>query len=487
MIEAQHICAIIPTYNNAGTIASVARGVYAHIRNIIIVADGPTDNTLEVLQQLDVPFTLVHYAQNKGKGHALKMGFQKAREMGFSHALTIDSDGQHYPDDIPSLYRMHTLHPQAIIIGSRGLKQDNMPGKNTFANKFSNFWFAVQTGTYLPDTQTGFRIYPLQEIHGEWAMTRRYEAELALLVFSAWANVEIMPVAVRVYYPPKEERVSHFKPAYDFTRISILNTLLCVLAICYGLPRRWFWSIGYYLLFGLETFLVIQPGCLYLRLRYGDTPEMRHKLHIFMQKCAHWFLHCHPQVDYVIRRVEGATPIDENEPCMLIANHSSLLDTLMVMTIHTKVAIVTKEWVTKNPLFGFVAKCFDILPTTQSLDDMLPTIQERIDKGFSIMFFPEGTRTKDGELGRFHRGAFYIAEKFKLPIRPIVVRGTYTALNKATWHTGLPKEISANIGPLVKADDKTFGEDYKERTKRFAAWYKERIDNFAFPYQDSKS
>lgn len=102
-----------------------------------------------------------------------------------------------------------------------------MPGTNTFANKFSNFWFAVQTGIRLPDTQTGMRIYPLQRLHGLSLLTSRYEAELELLVFAAWSNEKIIPVPVRVYYPSAEERISHFRPAYDFTRISILNTFLC--------------------------------------------------------------------------------------------------------------------------------------------------------------------------------------------------------------------------------------------------------------------
>lgn len=482
--SAKHICAVIPTYNNAGTIADVVRRVYAQMEHIIVVADGPTDNTLEVLSCLDTPFVLVSYKQNKGKGHALKMGFKKARELGYSHALTIDSDGQHFPEDIPALYRMHTLHPDAIVIGSRGLVQDNMPQKNTFANKFSNFWFALQTGTHLPDTQTGFRIYPLEEIRGEWAMTRRYEAELALLVFSAWANVEIMPVPVQVYYPPKEERVSHFRPAYDFTRISILNTFLCVLAIVYGLPRRWMWAFFYYGIFCGMVLFAIQPTFLWLRFKYGNTDQMHHLLHVKMQKFATWFMNCHPSIKYTIRTVNGATPIDESQPCILIANHQSLLDTLVMMTLHTRICIMTKDWVTHNVLFGDIVRSFDILPTSTDLDALLPTVQERINQGFSIMVFPEGTRTSTGEIGRFHRGAFYLAEKCHLPIRPVVMRGTFQALNKPTWHTGLPKEISANILPIVPPEDTSFGTDYKERTKAFKAMYMDQIDCFQHPYND---
>ena len=107
----------------------------------------------------------------------------------------------------------------------------------TFANRFSNFWFALQTLQRLPDTQSGLRVYPLQRLHGLRWMSARYEAELTLLVFSAWAGVKLLPVPVSVYYPPRDQRVTHFRPGRDFTRISVLNTLLCFLMVVYGWPR----------------------------------------------------------------------------------------------------------------------------------------------------------------------------------------------------------------------------------------------------------
>ena len=113
-----------------------------------------------------------------------------------------------------------------------------MPRQNTFANRFSNFWVRLQTGVNLSDTQSGYRLYTLSSLRGLSLITSRYEAELELLVFAAWAGVQICSVPVKVYYPPVEERVSHFRPVYDFVRISILNTILCVAALVYGYPRR---------------------------------------------------------------------------------------------------------------------------------------------------------------------------------------------------------------------------------------------------------
>ena len=233
----EKICVIVPTYNNSGTIADVLSRIYKITQNIIVVNDGSNDNTKYILQNIGFSLTIVEYEQNRGKGYALKCGFRKALSMGFRNAITIDSDGQHFPEDIPILVDAYREHPGALVIGVRNLSQDNMPGSNTFANKFSNFWFCVQTLVKLKDTQSGYRLYPVSRIKTSWIFTSRYEAELELLVFAAWHGIDIRQVDVRVYYPSPEERVTNFRPGYDFFRISILNTMLCMGALFYYLPK----------------------------------------------------------------------------------------------------------------------------------------------------------------------------------------------------------------------------------------------------------
>ena len=231
----ESICVIIPTYNNAGTVCDVAGRAVAQGYPVIVVNDGSTDDTAARLAQSGLPVTVLTHPRNRGKGIALRTAFTHAREQGFRYAITLDADGQHYPEDIPVLVEALTQHPGALIVGSRNLQAENMPGGNTFANRFSNFWFEVQTTRSLPDTQTGYRAYPLDRLPSLRILTSRYEAELALLVFSAWKGIELVPVAIRVCYP--EDRVSSFRPFRDFARISVLNTLLCVLALVYGYPR----------------------------------------------------------------------------------------------------------------------------------------------------------------------------------------------------------------------------------------------------------
>ena len=238
IMKKYRIGVVIATYDNAGTIANVVRRVEAITRDIIVVDDGCTDNTLDLLQQLDVPPHIVTYKPNRGKGHALVQGFKKAMQLGWDYVITLDSDGQHFPEDLPQLVAAWTQHKDALIVGERGTGHLNMPRGNTMANKFSNFWFTVQTGIQLNDTQTGFRLYPLKRLRWLGITTSRYEAELEMLVFAAWHGIEIVPVKVRVYYPPQGERVTHFRPWADFGRISLLNVALCFGAVVYGWPMR---------------------------------------------------------------------------------------------------------------------------------------------------------------------------------------------------------------------------------------------------------
>ena len=228
----------MPTYNNDGTLRDVVERVLRFCEDVIVVNDGCTDTSTKILSSFSDKITVVDYGKNRGKGYALKQGFKKAIELGFDYAITIDSDGQHFPEDIPLFINALSQHTNALIVGSRNLNEENMPGKNTFANKFSNFWFKIQTGINLLDTQTGFRLYPLKNLPNLSFLTSRYEAELELLVGAAWRGTDLIPIKINVFYPKAEERVSHFRPFWDFLRISVLNTFLCILAVVYGLPSR---------------------------------------------------------------------------------------------------------------------------------------------------------------------------------------------------------------------------------------------------------
>lgn len=233
------VCVIIPTYNNAKTISNVISETLTYCKDIYVINDGSTDETLDVLTGVN-GFKLISYETNKGKGYAIRKGFEEALADGFDYAITIDSDGQHYPDDIEVLLQKNKSKPNSLIVGSRNIEADGMPSKNTFANKFSNFWYWAETGQKLPDTQSGFRLYPIHKYRKTKWFTTKYEFEIEVLVRSNWSGIKILPVPIKVYYPPEDERVSHFKPFKDFTRISILNTFLVLITYLYIMPIRLF-------------------------------------------------------------------------------------------------------------------------------------------------------------------------------------------------------------------------------------------------------
>ncbi|HIO73225.1 MAG TPA: DUF2062 domain-containing protein [Flavobacteriales bacterium] len=210
--------------------------VFTYTDSVIAVNDGSTDKTAEVLASID-GLHVVDLGENCGKGIALRKGFEYALNKGFRYAITIDSDGQHLAEDLPAFLDKIEEEPDSLIVGARDMMQENIPGKSSFGHKFSNFWYWVETGINLPDTQSGFRLYPLQIIKGLKYLTSRYEFEIEVIVRAAWHGVNVTSVPVKVIYFEGEERVSHFRPAIDNLRFTALNTCLVTMAILYGRPK----------------------------------------------------------------------------------------------------------------------------------------------------------------------------------------------------------------------------------------------------------
>ena len=237
LLNSTSFCVIVPTYNNHKTLKKVLDSILDFTQNVIIVNDGSTDTTNEILKQYS-ELTQIHHPKNLGKGRALRNGFRKAIEMNFEYAITIDSDGQHFASDIPNFIQEIQNEPNSLLIGSRNMTQENVPKKSSFGNKFSNFWFKFETGIVLEDTQSGFRSYPLRLIPKQF-YTNKFEFEIEVIVRSAWKGIVVKNIPIQILYDPAE-RVSHFRPFKDFTRISILNTVLVINALLYIKPRDFF-------------------------------------------------------------------------------------------------------------------------------------------------------------------------------------------------------------------------------------------------------
>ena len=236
-IKSLKICVIIPTYNNERTLKRVIDGVLEITDDLIVINDGATDSTSRILKKY-TDITQIYLPKNKGKGNALRVGFKKAEELGYEFSITIDSDGQHYPEDIAVFVNQleFETNKNILLIGSRNMNQEAVPGGSSFGNKFSNFWYKVETSIQLKDTQSGFRLYPLKELNKIKFYTSKFEFEIENIVKAAWKGIIVKNVPVKVLYD-EQERVSHFRPFKDFARISLLNTWLVLVAFIYIKPR----------------------------------------------------------------------------------------------------------------------------------------------------------------------------------------------------------------------------------------------------------
>lgn len=254
----QHACCvIIPTYNNAKTLAAVIEGCKQYCADVWVINDGSTDGTRALLETIP-GITVLHQPENRGKGTALRRAFHEAGERGFAYAVTIDSDGQHDPEDLWVFAQALQQEPGPVYIGARNMGQQTIPGKSKFGHKNSNFWFWVETGSKAEDTQSGYRLYPLKTVNSIRLLTWRYEFEIEVIVRAAWKDVPVKFVPVRVYYP--EDRVSHFRPFRDFLRVTLLNIWLVFAAFL------WFRPLLYLRRLRKKTFrqiwreYILQPG-----------------------------------------------------------------------------------------------------------------------------------------------------------------------------------------------------------------------------------
>ena len=444
-MEARKVCVVVPTYNNGRTVADVVRRIAAITPQIIVVIDGCTDDTREQLAQLkEIPLTLVDYAQNRGKGHALVAGFRKAKEMGYDYAITIDSDGQHFPEDIPQFIEALQQHPGALIIGARNLQEKNMPGGNTFANKFSNFWFTAQTFKRLPDTQTGYRLYPLHKLSGTRLITSRYEAELELLVFAAWRGVELVSVPVRL--------------------------------------KRFTYSLFALLFFLGGMYLFLLPYTwVYFHL-FKETEERKLKYHKMLRGVADFVIHHVPGVRFHLDNSIGET---FEKPAVVISNHQAHLDLMCLMMLTPRIIFLTNDWVWNNPFYGMVIHKAEFYPVSDGIENHVDRLRDLYERGYSICVFPEGTRSEDCRILRFHKGAFYLAEQLQAEILPVFLHGVGRVLPKREFrlHKG---DIHVEVGARIPLDDARFSQDLLERTRQMRHMYQTHYHELCLRYDTTK-
>ncbi len=231
-------CVLIPCYNHPTTVAAVAHAAQKYFP-VILVDDGST------LPLPELPgCEIIRLAQNSGKGAALRFGFEHALKLGYTHAITMDADGQHFAEDLPKFLTAAQAQPDALVVGVRNFRAAGAPGHRQCSNAVSSFWFWAETGVRLRDTQCGFRCYPLPLAQRLHIKSGRYAFELEFMVRAAWVGTAIVAVPVKCTYEPHQIRHSHFRPIADLAHITTMN--IGLVAQSWFVPRslRAKWSFG---------------------------------------------------------------------------------------------------------------------------------------------------------------------------------------------------------------------------------------------------
>lgn len=229
---------LIPTFNNHRSIGDVvARAVAVNARNgipVFVLDDGSTDGSGALAE--DAGATVIVHPENRGKGAALLTGMKALARAGYTHAICLDADGQHHPEDIPAFAAAIGADPWSIFAGVRDLS--TAPGISRFGRRFSNFWIWVETGWRVADSQCGFRSYPVASVLALDLGSSRYDLEVEVLTRALWSGVAVRDLPCQVTYPPKAERVTSFRPLVDNTRITWVNIKLIAERVLW--PAYWF-------------------------------------------------------------------------------------------------------------------------------------------------------------------------------------------------------------------------------------------------------
>mgnify|MGYP003577949445 FL=1 len=222
---------VLPTYNNVGTLPDVLGGVSKCGLPMIVVNDGSTDETSAWLQAwltgVAQPLRrVIEHSVNQGKAAALITGFASARGAGFSHAVTIDTDGQLEPSEIPDLIDAARCHPDSLVIGARNDRADDYPGRSRFGRRFSNLMIRLECGARVEDSQCGMRAYPLRLFDAVHPRAGRYAMETEIITLASWAGFGIVNVPVTCRYIAETRLVSHFRVGRESWQSILLHARL---------------------------------------------------------------------------------------------------------------------------------------------------------------------------------------------------------------------------------------------------------------------
>ncbi len=208
---------LIPCYDAAATVGAVVADARPYAPHILVVDDGSGDDTAERARIAGAE--VIRQPRNRGKGAALVAGMRHLAAAGFTHALSMDGDGQHLGSEIPKLLALARAEPTAIVIGTRAIGNQAVAAVNLFGNWFANSVTTLAAGVPVVDTQSGFRVYPIALVLALPADGERFEYETTIIIRAARSGIAVRSTPTAVYYPPIAERRSHYRKVTDTVRI----------------------------------------------------------------------------------------------------------------------------------------------------------------------------------------------------------------------------------------------------------------------------
>jgi UDP-N-acetylglucosamine---dolichyl-phosphate N-acetylglucosaminyltransferase len=211
-------CALIPAFNEAAYIANVVKGTQPHVEQVVVIDDGSSDQTAQVAQAAGA--TCLRSDTNCGKAWALRTGIAFARARNFTHAITLDGDGQHLPEDVPVMLRVAEQTGADLVIGARSFDRARMPRARYYSNTIGSRLASALVGCEIRDSQSGFRLFRLDKLRETKLRSRSYELEMEILIKMARSGCTIAHAPVHMVYDDGQAR-SKMKPVRDTISICL--------------------------------------------------------------------------------------------------------------------------------------------------------------------------------------------------------------------------------------------------------------------------
>lgn len=258
--------------------------------------------------------------------------------------------------------------------------------------------------------------------------------------------------------------MAHFLPEWLFRWMTMKNGRNRVMPVTIMRLLRSAWAFGFLLI----SVIICTPVVLVIFI--GRKREWKDRfLHNLLYRFANLVIRRVPAVKFTLDNSVGET---FSKPAVIISNHQSHLDLMCLMMLTPKMIVVTNDWVWRNPIYGALIRRAEFVPAAEGIEDYMPQFRSLVERGYSILVFPEGTRSADCSILRFHKGAFHLAQELGLDILPVCLNGVGYALPKEEFMLR-PGHITVTIGKRVAPDDLSWGADARERTKTFHKFYQE--------------